>query len=123
MILIIHILSDRKKINSPFMCYTYLVTPIYIYVCIIQIICITHNTIMMRKPWYMNTFLNEELTRNTRLQYSNMFAVPSIYQTRSGRSSFMLCSSTLQIYLPKTLRCIRNNHVFKHTIRPIIVPL
>ena len=41
--------------------------------CSFKILSITHKTIIMRKPIYLNILLNEDLMTNTRLQYSNLF--------------------------------------------------
>ena len=46
--------------------------------CKFKILSITYKTIILRKPIYLNKLLNEELMRNTRLKYSNLFLVPNI---------------------------------------------
>ena len=56
--------------------------------CKFKILSITHTTIILRKPIYLNKLLNELLMRNTRLQYSNLFLVPKIHLMRIKKRSF-----------------------------------
>ena len=51
----------------------------------IKILSITHKTIILSKPIYLNKLLNEGLMRNTRLQYSNLFSVMKIHLMRNGK--------------------------------------
>ena len=56
--------------------------------CKFKILSIIHKTIILRKPKYLNKLLNEELMRNTRQKYSNLFSVPKIHLMRIGKRSF-----------------------------------
>ena len=53
--------------------------------CKFKILSITHKSIILRNPIYLNKLLSEELMRNTRMQYSNLFAVPKIYLMIIGK--------------------------------------
>ena len=63
--------------------------------CKFKILSITHKTIILRKPIYLNKLLNEELMSNTRLQYSNLFSVLKIHLMRIGKISFCWAAPTM----------------------------
>ena len=73
-----------------------------------KILSITHKTVIMKK--LLNKLINEELMRNTRLQYYNLCSVPTIHLMRTGKIEFGWAAPTLWISLPNTLRRIRNHH-------------
>ena len=81
--------------------------------CKFQILSITHKTIILRKPNYLNKLLNEELMRNIRLQYYNLFSVPKIHLMRIRIRSFGWAAPNIWNSLPKSLRRIRRHHQFR----------
>ena len=82
-------------------------------------ISITHKTIILRKPIYLNKLLNEELMRNTRLQYSNLFSVPKINLMRIGKISFGWAAPSMWNSLPKSLRCTTQQTIYSELFRTI----
>ena len=89
--------------------------------CKFKILSITHKTIILRKPVYLNKLLNEELMRNTRLQYSNLFSVPKIHLMRIGKILFGWAAPSMWNYLPKSLRRTRSHTEFKRKLRILLL--
>ena len=88
--------------------------------CKFKILSITHKTIILRKPIYLNKLLNEELMRNTRLQYSNLFSV-KIYLMRIWKRSFGWAAPSMWNSLPKSLRRTRSHTKFKRKLRILLL--
>ena len=88
--------------------------------CKFKILNITHKTIILRKPIYLNKFLNEELMRNTCMQYSNLFSVPKIHLMRIGKRWFGWAAPYMWNSLPKSLRRIRS-HTIQEDIRLVLL--
>ena len=70
--------------------------------CTFKILSITHKTTILRNPKYLNKLLNDDLMRNTRLQYSNLFSVPKINLIRIGKRSFGWAAPSMWNSLPKS---------------------
>ena len=91
--------------------------------CKFKILSITHKTIILKKPIYLNKLLNEELMRNTRLQYSNLLSVPKINLMRIGKISFGWAAPSMWNSLPKSLRCTRSHTEFKKKLRILLLTI
>ena len=65
---------------------------------------------------FVNKLLNEELMRNTRRQYSNLFAMPKIHLMRIGKRSFGWAAPSMWNSLPKSLRRTRSHTEFKRKL-------
>ena len=91
--------------------------------CKFKILSITHKTIILKKPIYLNKLLNEELMRNTRLQYSNLLSVPKINLMRIGKRSFGWAAPSMWNSLPKSLRCTRSHTEFKKKLRILLLTI
>ena len=55
----------------------------------------------MRNTKYLNKLLNEELMRNTRLQYHNLFSVPKIHLMSIGKILLGWAAPTLWNLFPR----------------------
>ena len=72
---------------------------------------------------YLNKLLNEELMRNTRLQYSNLLSVKKINLMRIWKRSFGWAAPSMWNSLPKSLRCTRSHTEFKKKLRICVLTI
>ena len=89
--------------------------------CKFKILSLTHKTIILRKLIYLNKLLNEELMRNTRLQYSTLFSVPKIHLMSIGKRLFGWAAPSMCNSLHNLLRRIMSHTEFKKKLQIIVV--
>ena len=82
-----------------------------------------HKTLLFCTPNYLKNIFIREVKINPRMQYNEMYTVPSIQFKRLMKRSISWSAPTLCNDLPRNIRNLRNHSTFKINLKNYLIKL